>query len=369
MIKAEELEKCESCGMPKVGSKKIHWYPNGIIRPPHAKGLRYVVLDTEEFENLYSELGRRMGVSLDFLVRSAKEIITAFFLDYVLSFSQKIILVIGRNIKSLREKMFEKASAPITDIFWGVFEGTEFEGDKVKITVRNPVYLPLLIGGMAGTFQYLFGCNSTGVDYDYNKEEKLLRVTIWPEKRKLEVKKHIPKPVSISEIKLLPGNIPYKYCSQCGALQDISGDFAYNSEEGSIIEKGTNKRFLIMTAHCHNAILTAIEGQLGKEISVMAMEVEKDYNRSNFPVENLTGTEEDYKNLFIPFFFGLRGWGNAVKVEKEGKKLKVRIDNPFNETMLAGVVGGIYEAIEKIEAQVQWIPNVDGYTVITVSPK
>lgn len=124
-----------------------------------------------------------------------------------------------------------------------------------------------------------------------------------------------------------------------------------------------------MTAHCHNAILTAIERQLGKEISVMAMEIEKEYSRENFPAGDLQGSEEDYKNLFIPFFFGLRGWGNAVEVKKEDKKLKVRIDNPFNEIILAGVIGGIYEAIERIEAQVQWTPNTQGYTVVTVSPK
>ena len=118
-----------------------------------------------------------------------------------------------------------------------------------------------------------------------------------------------------------------------------------------------------------NTIFAAFERELGPEIPQMIMEIEKEYTKKNFSSLNLNGTEEDYRILFNPQDFGIKGWGNPVEVKKENTELRVRIDNPFNASLLAGKIGGYYEAIEKIEAKVQWMPNTEGYTIITVSPK
>jgi len=97
------------------------------------------------------------------------------------------------------------------------------------------------------------------------------------------------------------------------------------------------------------------------------MDIEKNYVRDNFLNSGLKGTEKDYSDLLSSL--PIKGMGNPVSVKKTGKILKVRIDNPYNEAFLSGMIAGYYEAIEKIEANTKWTQNTEGYITITINNK
>ncbi len=52
-----------------------------------------------------------------------------------------------------------------------------------------------------------------------------------------------------------------------------------------------------------------------------------------------------------------------VTVDEEGR-LRVRVENPFSEELLAGRILGIYRALWADPARVEWTPDTEGYTVI-----
>ena len=43
--------------------------------------------------------------------------------------------------------------------------------------------------------------------------------------------------------------------------------------------------------------------------------------------------------------------GNPVEVEETGKQLKVKVENPFNDALMAGRIAGYYEAVEKVKSR------------------
>jgi len=49
--------------------------------------------------------------------------------------------------------------------------------------------------------------------------------------------------------------------------------------------------------------------------------------------------------------------------------LTIRIDNPFSGVILAGMIRGVYRAVEDVEGRCEWAIHPDGYMVVSVSPR
>ncbi len=47
----------------------------------------------------------------------------------------------------------------------------------------------------------------------------------------------------------------------------------------------------------------------------------------------------------------------------------VEIDNPFSGIILAGMIRGVYRAVEGVDGRCEWAIHPDGYMVVSVSPK
>jgi hypothetical protein len=64
----------------------------------------------------------------------------------------------------------------------------------------------------------------------------------------------------------------------------------------------------------------------------------------------------------------LRGMGNLVKAESCRGNVSLRIDNPFSGVMLAGMIRGVYKAVEGADGWCDWAIHPDGYMVVNVTP-
>ena len=357
MEKIKDTKRCKTCGTPIFLKKEYQWRSNGTFGPGQTHHNYFIKY--EEFNNLFYSIEERFGVSIGKIVAEAEKESAARYVDEILSgLKGKIIrngflmrMALNRVTKSAR--ILGDGDIQITELIYK---------KRMKATFKNVFYPPFMAGELAGAFQSM--CRvPTNVKWEKIEEEII--ATAWALEKEPELAKYVASSVK----SILPGDIIYERCQGCGVPKQITDNFEWNLQAGIITNKKTGERWLISATISLGMIFGALERELGKEIPRIIMEIEKEYTKKIFLSQGLKGTEKDYRSLFDPKDFGIKGWGNPIEVTKKGKNLRVHIDNPFNEILLAGRIAGMYEVIEKTEAKVQWTPSTEGYTIVTVTVK
>jgi len=353
-----------------------------MIAKPKKKGLFIVSIGVEELDNLYKGIEKKIGLPIDRLIIATKIAITFQFIEVEFPDAvRRMLRLLGRvikrskSLKNLMIKIALKRERGLLDFLgWGVVENIKMENSGISAELINPAILPLMIGGTSGSMQYIFGHPSAEANWE--EKEGVAKISMKFLKKESKLAKYVHRPLTYSETNLLPGEADYHYCLKCGVSMEIAEFFRWEPEKASFYQKKTGKRYMSMSTFNFNDIFKMLEGELGKEIPKIIVDLEKEYIKKNFQdikteanLERgeLKGEEEDYRALLN--IISIKGFGIAVEIKKQGKDLKVRINNPGNEAYLAGIISGMYEAIEKTETQVQWLPSTEGYTIITVSPK
>lgn len=361
----ERIKKCKKCGIPHFLPKGMIWYPNGVTAD--AKNLPFILLGAEEIEYIFKGIEKKIGVSIDRLVMESKALVTIRYIDEHTPKLSKLIMKLAKKseplMKKIMEKMNKRMEAQMAIIAWGVVKPEDLKVEKEKIAgiVKNPVYLPIMVGGLIGGFVYFLGWPSAKADW--KMEDNILKFTATPLPQESGLKKYIPRIRLLPKLNYLPGKISYHFCPECGFPEEVSEIFEWDIERGQILEKRTGKRYFMMTAHCLNSILNTLIGELGEEVSKIINDLEKEYVRESFKEK-----EKDYQSLLR--ILPIRGLGYPAKIAKEGEKLEIQINNCCDIPYLAGMIGGFYETIEGKEAKVSWAKGKEEFVgIITIVPK
>lgn len=358
IMKKNEERRCKSCGAFLYVSQNNKWKTNGTILS--SGGQRLIFFQNGFLNNIFQEIEKRINASIGRIIFEAKRQSTKDYIDDALS-GWKSVLMKNRFLfkKGIQEitkngKMAGYGHIWLKECVWK---------KHAIIVVNEPYNITFLAGDVGGAIQGLMGMP---VDIKWERRNGKFNIranTLLSAREISEYRFPAEKPT-------VPGNIVYNICPECGIPKEVTENFEWDWEKGLIFNTRTKKRWIIMGSTMpFDMILGALEKELGNEIPQMVAEIQKEYAKNNFHTFSFGNTEDNYQTIFNPIEFGVRGWGNPVEIKKEGKNLKAKIDNPFSEPVLAGIVAGIYEKKENIEADVQWTPNVEGYTIITVTPK
>ena len=363
--KIKDTKRCKICGAPLLITRedKWGWRKNGTF--VSAGERPNILISLDNLTAIFNELEEKLGKPIKKIISETKKQSTKRYVDGVISGFKGLLV---RN-RFLGEKAFEKMIRTGRAVGYGDIWIEKLEWGKIlTMCVRGAYFLPELAGDVGGVTQSLW---RKPVRINLEEKNGIGKIMVESALAEEEVAKHLyPSPVLV-----LPGNITYEICPGCKIPKMVSETFEWDWPKGYLIHRKTGKRWVLLGRHGFNSLLQTLERELGVGLSKLILDIEKKCVKSEmcakkeFVTADLKGTQEDYQKLFNPQYFGLCGWGNPIEVEKREKVLGVKINNPFNDVILAGMIAGIYETIEGMDSEVQWAPNTQGYFTVTVSPK
>lgn len=357
-----DYEKCENCGTPKATLKELHWYSSGLIGQPELQGIPVVMLEVDHVNAVYNGIAKKIGYPTRRLIDETKSAFTHHFLAYRST---------PKPAEATKE-VFEGVRAALTNLCrnyaFGNLIDLKLEENGVTAIVDTPSCEAYFAGSAAGIIEY-FGF-FPGLIIDWERSAETLRVYLRAQSTEIDVKKHVGKPIPFSDILILKGEIEYDRCPECITPLEVSKNFRWDFPKGKFWQWSNGKQQCFLAMHCWVRMLEAVETFVGDTVPKLISEIEKDYFRKQYSSFAFLDTDEEtYQNILHPRTIGIRGWGRICDVKKKSKELKVRVENAIYEPIVANMIGGAYEALEGHEAQVEWTPNNEGFTIITVAPK
>ena len=356
-------DNCKKCGAPAVAKRLCKWNNNGTWT---LGGVRSLWFEVENIIFIFKRLENLIGTSLEKIITEASSVCGRKQMTQEFgNLKGQIVRIIGPLLGFFPKKLISKFYAEYMKEFpfvgFGFMEIEEFKWrEKEVIILKNLPFLlfcGLIKGGLAGLWQV-----PTSMKISQNKE--VVRLTIERTKEYSKIESYLT-PI---DLPILLGDIRYKTCLNCKFPELLLQIFEWDFSNGFVLNKENKKRWVGLT-YFFPIIFTALEQELIRDISTIVAEEEKKYIVKNFFFPNILKTKNPFSKLLDQKLWGVLGWGNPSQVKWEDRILRVRVDNPFYEPILAGIIGGIYEIIKKTEVNVSWTPNIDGYTKITVSPK
>ncbi|MDY6794414.1 MAG: hypothetical protein SWK76_03900 [Actinomycetota bacterium] len=341
-------KRCKVCRVPKIVGRLNNWMGNGTIVSMGDPRIRQVFFEAD----LLPELRRRISEGLGFPVnrifyeaeRNSVRIVVAALLQ-----SQAIRL-------GLRIPPFKRGAVHFFHSL-ACMTGTansstiEYHPNKYGVArISNPWDPDLMAAVVVGAFEVLEGRPLRS----YLKKEDgdyLLRVEVMGEKPELSERLEVDYPP------LKEGGYRHHRCPSCGVPLDIR-HMEWKEEEGLIIDRRRGIRMLNWEGFTLYLVTRELIRELGEDVIPIIIGAERDYTLKMLRDLGLTTSpaEKQSENMqemlsLLPLY----GQGLATDLEfTAGGTLRVWVDNPYEEHLLAGRLAAFYEAMEGKRARVEW---------------
>ncbi len=353
------MRRCRTCGVPLSYSRHISWTPDGTIVARKFPNLRLFFIEIDELLNLLHSIVELLGLPIENLIIESERPIGRRILEmYVprsyLALTRKVpdILTRGPAARWTFEWIYGFARA----MGYGSAKLLTFEGRKgCTVRLRNPCSIPLIAGDGLALFQVFLEAN---MKVTWERENGTTLMEFRPSEEKPY---DVPLPFRVP----IPGDIEYERCRKCGVPLLVSKLFDWDLNNGIITNRITAHRESFLSVEGINAIIMELERELGEEIL---------YKIAQKQLEMLGSRLDDYTHgrdrgiweLFEEM--KVRGMGNPVEVDEIGRYLRVRVENPFNDALVAGRIAGYFEAVEGVKSRFNWVSSEEGYVVVGVEP-
>jgi hypothetical protein len=357
--------KCPKCGFPFIFSRVIRWNDNGTMSERMMPDLRAVLLEADIFNDLFARIEEKMGFPLSHLVfeaqrNAAKEVIDGVLNKFPFSlgrigFNRKLVVQVFCNIALMTGQSYAKALR-------------YRPGIGGEALIRNPYNRELMAAIILGAFESLeqkpFEHAWMEIDGD-----DVIAITASVEKPEVSERLAVHMPP------LKPGNLSYPRCRLCGVPRELSY-LEWKEDEGIIMDTRRGVRMAFLDGFTPTTVFRELEKELGEDIYPVIIKAQKETTHRHLDELKLV-TREDrdspagsriiYERVLAPL--PLWGQGNPVRLEQDVGYLRVTVENPYNEHLLAGHVAAIFEAVEGVESQIDWEKPDHFTTVFTVRAK
>ena len=355
--------RCRDCGAPLYPRIFRQWNDDGTVTARHAGANRICHIESEALVAIIDGLSDRIGYPIDRVAIEGQRKATRRLTDDIVS--------AGHGAAGFFTRSWA-GSALATDIVLGVGRTAGHglpqvlgyrRAESMRLKVQDPYCVPMVVGDAWGSFESVHNVTAratweSGPDWVLVELSKVRDGMVWED----------PLRFKAERIARLPGNVGYQRCGRCGIPKEVTGSFSWDLECGMVRNKATGRREATVMVESVNALLHELHSELGEEVPYMVQDILKDYTSETIDEETTaeirsTGYRSALDHLRV------RGMGNPVKAASHRGNLSIRIDNPFSGIILAGMIRGVYRAVEGVDGRCEWAIHPDGYTVVSVSPK
>jgi hypothetical protein len=355
--------RCRDCGVPMYARVFRTWNDDGTVTGRFASGSRICHVECGEITAMVEGISEKIGYPIDRIVIEGQRKATRRLADDILSTGKGIAGLFGRSWAGAPVALKVTLDVGRT-VGHALPEILEYKrGEVLRLRLEHPYCIPFVVGDAWGMFEALHNITAAA-DWTVDGDAVIVDLhkvrdgMVWDEPMRLQ----------LEQMQTLPGDARFNRCGRCGIPREVTDEFKWDIEHGLVENKLTGRREVTIIVESVNAVLRKLEQELGEEIPRMIQEVVSSYTaRLIDPDEALELKARGYPVALDNI--RVRGMGNPVKAEMRDGTLTVRIDNPFSAALLAGRVGGIYEALEAARGVTTWAVHPEGYMVIIVSPE
>ncbi|MDD3718915.1 MAG: hypothetical protein PHP28_09660 [Actinomycetota bacterium] len=341
--------RCKTCGVPGQVGRLHRWMTNGTIVNARMTGIRQVFMEAD----FLPELRERISEGLDFPVspifyeaerNSVRVTVEAFLRGPLLRLTARIPIFRRAAVHYFNNLAWATGTASSHTVAY-------HSGRYGLALMRNPFDLDLMAAVVVGAFEAL---ERKPFRSFWKKEDGayLLRVEVIKEKPELSGRLEVESEV------LKEGDLHLRSCPRCGLPLDLS-HLEWREEEGMIIDRRRGMRMINLDGYTPRLVNRELVRELGEEVIPIIIDAKRDYTLKMLKDLGIRSGEDDKARLealrdmlsLLPLY----GWGMASETEyTPGGTLRVWVDNPFDEYLIAGRLAAFYEAAEGKRARVEW---------------
>lgn len=347
--------KCPKCGFPLRAALALKWRKNGIITPAFVGGyMRIVGLDTSIQDNLFSQLEGQLGTSIEHILFEAQRNICNLLFS---SYESRLKGIHTLKKLSLVKRFIVEGFAKVGVVSgMGSADIVEYvPGNNHLARVKNPYNVTLVAANTDGALEWMEGC-------PFRTEVEQVGENVYMiNSIATSYKPAVSKRLGVEKLDVVPGNIDYKRCVLCHAPMKAASRFEWVDDEGTIIDKRSGGRIVMVDAFLLRTVLRELAKELGDEVYKLLAPAQCDWTMKQAA---LTGTAPKGSGLSGSGLekalrdsldeFPVFGYGNPVQARVVGSKVAVVIENPFQEEVIAGTLQGLCQAFSGHECGVTW---------------
>jgi len=372
-----EIERCESCSVPKLISGVFNWENSGIISISYSPGARMVFYESGNIDNVFRGVEELIGIPIEHIVMDRKRRDTRKFMERVFSQeSERLASILGgKSIDKVsavqqdrRQEILDLGAAVNTqattigmvygygDIkfsdLWELWESFPW---RTQI-IHNPYSVIFFSADMLATVE-AFEQRDMRVKYEKVGGDIYL-LAVHPGEHPMELKERLKR--KTYEIK--PGDISHELCSECGVPLDVAR-CRWNLEEGIIIDPLTGRRMALFDPAAMDAVFDDLEAELGESVPDAIIEAQRRYGKRSMSADSWRRSGYDFKS-----WAALRGLGNITRFKADDKRLTLTLENPSMHLALVGMTQALYELAWGAESSTsEWHHTDDGDLVINIT--
>jgi hypothetical protein len=343
------IRKCKVCGFPYWLAKSLMWNSNGTITSKSRPDFRTLIIEADYLSEIFAKIEEALGVSIRHIIfeaqrNAAKDVIDGnidrvrWAIRYVPGVRRLIISYFNR-MASWTGQGYAKT----------ISYGRKGAGAAI---IRNPFNQDLMSAVVVGALESL---GEAPYDYRWEKRGGDDVIVVEPTGEHPEISERLtyttPPP--------LHGDRRYEGCPGCGVPVNLTG-LEWRENEGLMIDTKRRVRMVVLEIYTTGVVLRELARELGEDVYQVIVDAQREFSLEHIRIEFLNGREPagtpDKDTLYRDVLdsIALRGEGNPVSWGLEEGRLEVRIENPFDEHVLAGQLAALYELAEGKRPSVSW---------------
>ncbi|MFW6113899.1 MAG: hypothetical protein ACOC78_03140 [Actinomycetota bacterium] len=343
-----QYSRCKVCGVPKMVSRFNNWKGNGTIVSMGDPRIRQVFFEADLLPEIRNRISEGLGFPVNRIFYEAERNSVRIVIEALI---QSQLLRLGLRIPPFKRgavHFFHNLAA-----MTGTAKSSTVKyhaNDYGVARIRNPWDPDLMAAVVVGAFEALEGRPLRSFLQKENGDY-LLTVEGTEEKPEMSDRLEVDYPP------LKDGDYRHHRCPRCGVPLDIR-HMEWREEEGLIIDRRRGIRMLNWEGFTLYLVTRELIRELGEDVIPIIIDAERDYSLKMLQDLGMIGSPGDIRGDLLQEMLSLLplyGQGLATDVEfTPGGTLRVWVDNPYEENLLAGRLAAFYEAMEGKRARVEW---------------
>jgi hypothetical protein len=354
-----DVARCLECNVPEPFSQQQVWLNNGDIVQRINQTLRMGLIECENLDPLFKNLGDIIGVPIErMIVNICARAVEVYMRSLIPAEVREMIIA-----KQLDPTMFADSILALCHVSgFGKYESLDSryqrdEEDYSKYRITRPFSLPLAAGAMAGAITSLVG-GQHNITYKEVAPDVYEFTTSWT-----EYPEELMERFELIIYNHRDGDIELERCATCGIPTALSS-YRWELDDGLIINGHTGRRMAMLGPGMMDLLFEELEKELGESIPEAAVEAQRRFTKTGFYSIEQVSDEGDFRTQLA-----LRGLGNLKEIKMGPPGLFMRIDNVVGHLMTVGMVQGLFEMTFDVESTVSWALSEEGSLEMEVNPK
>jgi hypothetical protein len=353
------VDVCPECGVPEPIFAGHAWLNNGDIVQAGNDKTRMVLIECENLDPLFGNIGLIIGEPIDPLIMRIQTVGTTVYFSKTIPEGVKQFV----QSKQLDLQVFIDNICALCEVLgYGKYDFVDhrYEQDMKDYAVMrifHPFSVPEAAGLFSGAIKSVVG-GYQSVDY----------TEISPGMYELVARMVDGPPVLKQKVRLLeycrkPGDIELKRCPSCGTPRAIAG-YHWHPPKGIIVDAQTGRRLAMLGQESVDALFRSLEDEYGEKTTRIIVEAQRRFVKTGFYSIEEVGNEDEFR-----IQLALRGMGNLQHIRMGTSGMSMRIDNVSGHLLLVGMAQGLFENSINVDSDVDWELTKAGNLEVEVKPR